>query len=158
MKNTIKIFKIIVIGTVIAILMASCATNIATTKSTNFDKRPMGLVGDPNYTVLGPVLLEKDWSGALGVTIPSIGPVPGMDNYLWQNGGITYADLLAKAQEKYPEADAVVDIKVDHVSSAYWVFYAKRTNIMTGIAIVYSKTEVKSKDGKELSGSVNLTF
>lgn len=75
-----------------------------------------------------------------------------------RTGGVTYADLLEKAQEKYPETDAVVDIKFDYSRSAYWIFYAKRTNILTGIAIKYSKTEVKSKDGKELKGSVNLSF
>ena len=163
MKNTVKWLKIIAIGAIIAISLISCTTNVATTKTTNFDKRPMGLVGDPNYTVLGPVLLEKNWKGVLGFSIPSIGSIPGNDLYLWQSGGVTYADLLEKAQEKYPEADAVVDIKVDYSKSAYWIFYANRKNILSGIAIQYSKTEVKSKEeresaGKEVTGSVNLTF
>ena len=152
MKNTIKFLGIITIGVIIGFSLLSCTTNVATTKTTNFDKRPMSLVGNPNYTVLGPVTLEKDWSGILGFSIPQI----GFDGYLFQNGGVTYSDLLKEAQEKYRDVDAVVDIKVDYSSSAYWIFFSKRTNIITGIAIKYSRTEVKSD--KDVSGSVNLTF
>ena len=170
MKNTIKSFWIIAIGAVIAISLTSCTTNVATAKATNFDKKPLAL-GDPSYTVLGPVLLEKDWSGILGFTTATVAlpivtfggngtqfyQLEGNDFYLWQNGGVTYADLLAKAQEKYPDADAVIDIKVDYSGSAYWIFYAKRVNILTGIAIKYSKTEVKPNN-TGAKGNVNLTF
>jgi hypothetical protein len=102
----------------------------------------MGLAGSPKYTILGTVTLEKDWLGVLGYSTQSIGPFPGGDHYFWQAGGVTYVDLLAKARETYPDADAVVDINYDYSGSVYWVFYAKRTNIVSGIAIKYSREEV----------------
>ena len=136
------------------VFLSACATNVATTKGTNFEKKPMGLIGVPKYTVLGAVNMEKDWFGILGVTLPSFTvPIwtvssvypyvlPGNDVYLYQSGGITYVDLLTEAQKQYPGADAVIDIKVDFSGSNYWIFYGKRKNIFSGIAIKYSRDVV----------------
>jgi len=154
-KNIFKLLGIIAIMAIIVIAMASCTTNVPTAKATNFDKNPLSLIGNPSYSVLGPVLLEKDWRGILGISTPSIGPIPGTDLYFFQTGGITYSDLLQKAQEKYPNADAVIDIKVDYSRSSYWIFFSKRIIIITGIAIKYSREEVKDKTN---GGSVNVTF
>jgi hypothetical protein len=123
-------------------VLAGCTTNVATSKGTNFDKRTMGLIGIPKYTVLGPVTLEKDWSGILGFTTPTVGPLPSADFYFYQTGGVTYVDLLTKARELYEDADAVIDINIDYSASHYWIFYGKRTNIVSGIAIKYSRDEV----------------
>jgi len=121
------------------LFLFSCTSNVATRKVTNFDRKPMGLVGLPKYTVLGVVNLEKDWFGILGLTTPSIGTIPGGDFYLYQSGGITYVDLLTEAQKHYHGADAVIDIKVDYSASHYFIFYGKRKNIFSGIAIKYSR-------------------
>jgi len=126
------------------LFLSSCATNVATAKGTNFDRKPMDLIGLPKYTVLGVVNLEKDWFGILGVTTssfssPYIGTIHGDDFYLYQSGGVTYVDLLTEAKKQYADADAVIDIKVDYSGSRYWIFYGKRKNIISGIAIKYSR-------------------
>jgi hypothetical protein len=88
-----------------------------------------------DFTILGPVKLEKEWYGILGFSIPPI----GVDAYFWQSGGVTYADLLDEARKQYPDADAVIDITNDYVGSTYAFLYSQRTNIATGIAIKYVK-------------------
>jgi len=136
---------------VCGLFLSGCATNVATTKGTDFEKKPMDLIGVPKYTILGSVNLEKNWFGILGFTIPSatipiiagssVYPfvLPGNDVYLYQSGGMTYVDLLTEAKAKYPDADAVIDIKVDYSGSHYAIFYGSRKNIYSGIAIKYSR-------------------
>jgi hypothetical protein len=124
------------------LFLSGCATNKATTKGTNFENKPMGLIGFPKYTVLGTVVLEKDWSGILGFSTPSMGPLSAGDHYIYQSGGVTYVDLLAEARKQYEDVDAVVDINIDYSGSQYWIFYGKRKNIVSGIAIKYSREEV----------------
>jgi hypothetical protein len=131
---------------ILGLFLSSCATDVATSKGTNFDKRPIGLIGVPKYTVLGAVTLERNWFGILGVTIPSytwfFQTIPESDYYLYQSGGITYVDLLTEAKKQYPDADAVIDIKVDYSGSHYAFFYGSRKNIFSGIAIKYSRDVV----------------
>jgi hypothetical protein len=162
----------------LVLVFSSCLINVSTTKGTSFERRPISLIENPNYSILGPVVLEQNWRGIVGITLPqfsipfSDAIVGGNKLYLFQVGGITYADILARAQELYPEADAVIDIQVDFSRNAYAVFYAQRTNIMTGMAIRFSREEVTSADfinsgdssdfsnfnDREVSGSINLTF
>jgi hypothetical protein len=52
--------------------------------------------------------------------------------------------LLDKAREEYPDADAVIDLKTDCLGSFYGIFYARRKNIATGIAIKYVKEPAKN--------------
>jgi len=141
MKNLSKIFGIIALAMVLVfgVLFTSCATNIATGKAVNFEKKPIKLAGERQYEILGPVTLSKDWFGILGLSygVPQLG-ITG-DSYLWQNGGVTYVDLLNKAKALYSDVDAVVDINVDYIGSRYWVFYSKRENVVYGIAIKYIK-------------------
>jgi hypothetical protein len=120
-------------------VFTGCATNIATVKATNFEKKPIRLAGERQYEILGPVALSKAWSGILGFSygVPQLNMAG--DLYFWQFGGVTYVDLLEKAKESYPDVDAVVDINVDYVGSKYWVFYARRENVVSGIAIKYVK-------------------
>ena len=121
------------------LMTIGCATNVATAKSTNFDRKPIALAGLRQYEIRGPVTLTKNWSGILGLSygVPQLG-IAG-DSYLWQTGGITYVDLLNEAKKQYPDIDAVVDINVDYVGSKYWVFYSKREIVANGIAIKYVK-------------------
>jgi len=138
-KNWLGISVIIL---VFGLFLSGCATNVATSKGTNFEKRPIDLIGVPKYTVLGVVTLEKSWFGILGFTVPSVGVLTGGDFYFYQSGGITYVDLLTEAKSKYPDADAVVDIKADYSGSHYAIFYGSRKNIFSGIAIKYSRDVV----------------
>jgi len=124
---------------VFGVLFTSCATSISTTKATNFDKKPIELAGVRQYEILGPVTLSKGWYGILGFSYgaPQLGTAG--DSYIWQNGGVTYVDLLNEAKALYRDVDAVVDIGVDYISSRYGVFYSKRENVVYGIAIKYVK-------------------
>jgi hypothetical protein len=150
MTNKKSFGGMLVMALAFGLVLSGCATNVATTKGTNFDRKPMGLIGSPKYTVLGTVILEKNWFGVLGFTTPAMGPVSGNDFYLYQSGGITYVDLLAEAQKKYSNADAVIDIKVDYSGSHYWIFYGARKNIISGIAIKYSREEVVNHPQNEI--------
>jgi hypothetical protein len=134
------------VAAVIGVLMiglsfTGCTVNKATTKATNFDKKPIELASGRQYEVLGPVSLQKSWVGVVGFSNPGIQTsfftIPPSDNFVYQDGGVTYVDLFEQAKTLYPEVDAVVDINVDYVGNEYWVFYAKRENIVSGIAIKY---------------------
>ena len=141
-----------VLALVFILSMASCATNVATSKPTNFEAKPIALNNPRNYEILGPVSLEKNWFGVLGVTTPSmetlLGSTPMKDNYLYQAGGVTYLDMFEKAKITYPNVDAVVDITIDYAGSFYGIFYATRKNIVTGIAIRYVREPDVSSSAK----------
>jgi hypothetical protein len=156
MKNWILA---LITAAVIGVSLAGCATNVATTKSTNFNKKPIEIVKERPFDILGPITLEKDWYGILGITTPTIssplGVIPPNDLYFYQNGGVTYVDLLAEAKETYPDADAVVDINIDYAETRYFVFYAKRKNIVAGIAIKYVKA---ASEVPTVIPSINWSF
>jgi hypothetical protein len=137
MKNR-RIFSLGMLAMVltlgIGLGFSGCATNKASTKTPNMDKKPITIAGR-DYTILGTVKLEKKWMGVLGFSIPSV----GVDSYAYQKGGVTYSDLLDEARKQYPDADAVVDISIDYEGSTYAIFYSQRANIATGIAIKYVK-------------------
>jgi hypothetical protein len=151
MKKRLFLTGMIACVLTFGLVLSGCATNKATTKATNFEKKPLGLIGLPKYTVLGSVSLEKDWFGILGYTVPTVGPFPGGDQYIYQSGGVTYVEMLEEAKKLYPETDAVIDITIDYTGSQYWIFYGRRRNILSGIAIKYSRDEVDypPKDEKE---------
>ena len=129
---------------VFGFIFTGCATDIATTKRTSFARRPISLVGMPNYTILGPVFHETNWFGIFGFSRPTIGLIAGNDIYLYQSGGFTYMDLLNEARKIYPDADAVIDINIDYSKMYYFIFYGRRRNIISGIAIKYSREEISS--------------
>jgi hypothetical protein len=140
--------KIVLLGLISTVLafglsLSGCAMNKATTKATNFEKKPIELASGRTYEILGPISIEKKWFGILGFSYNGLETnyftVPANDVYLYQDGGVTYKDLFTEAKRLYPETDAVVDINVDYLGSVYAVFYAQRQNIVSGIAIKYTK-------------------
>ncbi|WP_461245947.1 hypothetical protein [Treponema sp. R6D11] len=143
---------------VIGLFLSGCATKISTAKATDFDKRRLKWEqnGTPKYTILGSIVLEKKWFGILGFSTPTVPFVPSIDLYIYQYGGVTYADLLNEAKKKYPEADAVVDIRVEYTGDLYWIFYASRKNIFSGIAIKYSRSEVDYPPEKEKNDLIDF--
>jgi hypothetical protein len=130
-KNCLGMFVIIL---VFGVILTACATNAASVKSPEWNKKPIG-VESHDYTILGTVKLEKNWFGILGFTV--IGG--GIDAYIYQSGGVSYANLLDEARKRFPDADAVIDVTIDYSGSAYAFFYAQRRNIVTGIAVKYVK-------------------
>jgi len=149
MTNKKILLVVSAIVLVFGLFLSGCATNETTAKGANFEKRPLKWErsGLPKYTVLGPVILEKTWFGIVGFSTPSIQifsnfSVPGSDLYVYQNGGVTYVDILREAIRKYPNADAVVDINIDYTRSKYFFAFSHRTTIVAGIAIRYTREEV----------------
>ena len=144
MKKTVFLGLLAMVLLAFGLFLSGCATDVTKNQSTSFNRnRMVGSVRRPNYTVLGSITMEKDWHGILGLSIPDIGPITGIDLfYLVQWGGVTYANLLAHAKSQYPNADAVIDINIERSRSNYFIFYAKRTDVFTGIAIRYSRGEV----------------
>ena len=150
MKKNLFLLGMLILA--FGLIMVSCATNVATSKPTNFEAKPISLNNPRNYEILGPVALEKNWFGILGVTTPSLdtllGSTPMQDNYIWQAGGVTYLDIFEKAKITYPNVDAVVDITIDYTGTFYGIFYATRKNIVTGIAIRYVREPDVSSSAK----------
>jgi hypothetical protein len=122
------------IALVFSLSLSGCATNVASVKTPDWNKKPIPIY-EREYTILGNVKLEKNWFGILGFSVSNL----GIDSYVYQNGGVTYADLLEEAQRLYPEADAVIDVIVDFAGSTYAIFYSRRKNIVTGLAVKYVK-------------------
>jgi len=142
MTNKKVLGGMLVLVITFGLVFSGCATNITKSRGTTYNRRTLRLIGTPKYIVLGPVILEKKWFGILGLSTPFIGEIPGIDLYLYQNGGVTYADLLADARKQYEDADAVIDIRNEYSGSHYWVFFSKRKHIVSGIAIKYVQDEV----------------
>jgi hypothetical protein len=133
MANKKIIWGMSALALIFGLALLGCATNVASHKEPNWDKKPIGIEGH-DYTILGAVKLEKPWMGILGMTDPK-----GGDVYVYQKGGVTYADLVEEARKQYSDTDAVIDVTIDFNSSFYGIFYARRVNIVTGIAIKYVK-------------------
>jgi hypothetical protein len=135
-KNRLGMF---LMALVFGAILTGCATNVATAKKTTWDMKPIGTESH-DYTILGTVKLEKNWFGILGLTIDaSVLNAASVDTYVYQSGGVTYADLLDEARKEFPDADAVIDVKVDYAGSTYAIFYSQRKSIVTGIAVQYIK-------------------
>jgi hypothetical protein len=137
---------VIIASVIIGVSVSGCATNMATTKTPNLNRKPIEIAQGRQYEVLGPVTLKKAWFGVLGTHVDGNAYFPSVDAFLYQSGGVTYVDLLEEAQKQYPEADAVIDLNIDYEGSIYAIFYAKRTNIVSGIAIKYDRAPAPSSN------------
>ena len=127
--------SMLVVILVSLLCLSGCiSTDVASAKTPQWDKKPIAISGR-DYTILGNVQLEKKWFGVLGFSISRL----GINAFVFQNGGVTYADLLEEAKKQYPEADAVIDVIVDYSGSIYAFLYAQKQNIVTGIAVKYVK-------------------
>lgn len=140
-----KFYSIFMLSIVIAFMSinSSCASFpgfglSATNRVSQMIPRKPIVLASPAYTVVGPVTLEKKWFGILGLSfVPNF-----IELYLFQHGGVTYTDLLNEAIKLYGDVDAVIDINIGFSGSHYFVFYAERKSILTGIAIKYTREEV----------------
>jgi hypothetical protein len=132
MVNKKNLLGFLVMALVFGVILTNCATNVASGKKPEWDKKPISTESH-DYIILGTVKLEKNWFGILGFTVDEV------DAYVYQSGGVTYADLLDTAWKSFPDADAVIDVKVDYAGSTYALFYSQRKNIVTGIAVQYVK-------------------
>ena len=141
-----KYFRTAFLVIIIVIEVCGCVTNTATPNIPRWAYDPSSL-GNMEFTILGPVEIESKWHGVLGISILSFFGIsmPKFDNgtYMFQRGGVTYADFLAHAREKYSNADAVINITIEQKESDYvFVIYSQRIYVMTGIAISYQKENV----------------
>ena len=119
MKNTIKLFGVIVFMAIIGFSMTACATNVSNWSPVMWTQAaPLERV---SYTVLGPVKLEKTWTRILG---------------FFESGGITYQEFLDEARRSYRDADAVIEVHLDCVKSKN-PFIESRVYTMTGYAVKY---------------------
>ena len=125
----------------LVLLLSSCASNVAPRKNWVWPANTID-VHKSDFTVLGPVTAERQWKGFVGVALPAnirISP----ELFLVSIGGINYSDVIEEARKIFPEADAVIDMKSSYRDSWGFIFYARRTEIVTGIAIKYA-TEQKN--------------
>ena len=76
------------------------------------------------YEVLGKVQSEAEMSNVL---------------LLFNFGDTSLATLKAKALEKYPEADDIVNIEIDCHSYNFLVIYIGQTVMLRGVAVKYKK-------------------
>ena len=95
---------------------------IANKKILDFYQEEYNLSLEKDYEILGPVSISGKHHNVLGI-------------FGW--GGIGYNDLLDKAKELYPEADAVINIIEDVSSFSVAIFYNNFGVDMSGLAIRY---------------------
>ena len=124
------------------LMVSGCATNVAPKKEMYWHAHTMN-PGEHDFTVLGPVKVEKDWFGVLGYSIGAY--VISLDYFIFQSGGVNYSDVLDEARILYPETDAVIDVNYDYNNSVYSFFYAKRTDIVSGIAVKYDREQKNAR-------------
>ena len=137
--------KKILIGVSVGLLlifMTGCATDVAPKKEMYWNAFPMN-PGEHDFTVLGPVEVKKEWSGTFGYSISLYGM--NIDYYLFESGGVNYIDVLEAARTKYPETDAVINVNYDYHESAYFGVYAKRIDIVSGIAVKYAREQLNAR-------------
>ena len=138
MKQKTK--KITLVAVLFTLLLTGCAIGVAPTKQMFWHAR----VIDPakhDYTILGPVRVEREWTGILGTSFSA--PLIGLniENYLFSYGGINYVDVLEEALRRYPGTDTVIDITYDYQKNKFLFLYASRTEIITGMAIRYNREQ-----------------
>jgi len=140
MKKKLVFSAMLLCVMALGIVLSGCVSNMPPKKNLFWH----GHVMEPeyhDYTVLGPVRLDKNWMGILGISM-NMGPYVGRrDFFLYQKGGVNYVDVLDAAKKAYPDTDAVIDLTYDYKDSAYFVFFSSRTEILTGIAIKYAKEQ-----------------
>ena len=109
--------KKIILSFLLVLLIVSC--------NTGMPYKGTGLVGnviEKDYEVLGPVTVSGTIHNVLG---------------LIQWGKFGYNDILKKAQELYPETDAVINITEDITSFSVALIYNKFGMEFNGLAIKY---------------------
>ena len=149
----------LVILSVMVFVYCGCVTS---TLRPNWGEKPLE---GSEYTVLGTVILEKNWYGILGVplfnllgiTIPSN---VGMDLFLIQWGGASYSELLNVAKRQYPGTDAVVNVIADYreTNSLISLLFLKREIKLTGIAISYDKESVSEVSAQTTQNNKTPVF
>jgi len=122
-----KCFRVIflVMITVLMILLTGCVTNVGIPNVSRWSKEVTS-IGKENYTVLGPVKLEKSLINVIG---------------LFGRGGVLYSDLLLEAQRCYNGSDAVIYVNVESKVSNYFFLYTKIEYTLTGIAIRFDSSQ-----------------
>ena len=121
--------KLLIIAMVL-VLAVSCSTRLPYS-----DAGLVGNVIDKDYEILGPVSLSGTIHNVLGFI---------------QWGGFGYNDILNKARELYPEADAVINVTQDVRSFNVIFIYNNFGMDFSGLAIRY-------KDGPAEKISVDLS-
>lgn len=101
----------------LALMFTSCYTGI-----TKPVKSPeiVSTLTRSDYKILGDVSISSDIHNVLGIVS-------------W--GGCGYADLLKKAKEQYPDANAVINLYEDRGTQMILGIYNKFTKTITGSAV-----------------------
>ena len=129
---------------ILLFLMVNVFISCSTTSSRPFHEyKPLEA---KDYSILGTVSYEAKYHGVFGLSLfqtlgVSLPANIGLDFYLFNGGGASYNDFLNEARRKYPETDAIVDIKVDYRNSPgiFSIIYSQRKFILNGIAIRYER-------------------
>ena len=132
--------RFILIAITILLLSSCAAINQAPYKQSNWNAQ----VIDPakhDYTILGPVRVEKKFTGILGNSQPMfLGYNKGI--FIIQFGGINYIDVLENAQSRYPTTDSVIDITYDYnLNLSVLGLFTSRKDIVTGMAVRYAREQ-----------------
>ena len=120
-----KHFKVelLILLSIMVFFLFGCVTSIGIPNISSWSKEATS-IGKEEYSVLGPVKLEKKNINVLGI---------------FGRGGVLYADLLSKAQERYFATDAVIYVNVETKVSNYVFFVTIIEYTITGIAISFEK-------------------
>ena len=145
MKKKLVVFSAMLVC-LLALVLTGCATNLGP----NWENKWFVHVVEPgehDYTILGPVAVEKTWMGILGSRMETAFGSFGW--FLYERGGVNYIDVLNDAKRQYPSANAVVDINISSVESKYGPFFSTRDLIVTGLAVRFADEQ---KNGRHWRG------
>ena len=113
----------------LVLVLSGCATNL----SPNWENRWFVHEIEPgrhDYTILGPVTVERTWI-----------------KILWglsERGGVNYIDVLNEAKKYYPNVDAVIDINISSEENRN-IFYSSRKFTVTGFAVKYAAEQKNAR-------------
>ena len=118
-------------------ILTSCAISVAPVRNPLWHTEA-NYQTSREFTVLGPVRVEKTWVGFVGMTLPGINT---RSPFLVQYGGILYDDVLAEARRRYQPQGAVsvIDISYDFQDHHILFLLFWRTEIVHGTAIRYNR-------------------
>ena len=138
MEKRVKWMLVLLLAS--GLFLAGCATDITSGRTPHWEKQSIEVLAR-EYIVHGTVRVERDWFGILGISLPAFPPITtrGFDFYLVQRGGASYFHLLDEAQAQFPEANAVIHVKIDFEDSSYFGVFARRRVVMTGIAVQFKR-------------------
>jgi len=147
MKSVFRFFGIVVVVAVIGVSMTGCM------HTPDPDRRywdTWRVLTEANkymrdYTILGVIQVERTRIGIIGFHLPILNNILAglpvvdlvLEGFLWEWGGVRYADLIAEAQRRFPNANAVINMQIDRSETSFIIAVSRRYTV-TALAVEFA--------------------